>query len=665
MSLVIDQIVRIDEQLDRLQISAPSDDEPSVKLTQAETHDPRTAPRIAKLRNTVKALSTASSSRAVILPPHRIAAILRDSQLSRPSERRQIEGQTQGEQDEEQDLEIGSSEYTQELEWLLVSKATVQTYGALLEALLSATVPLSEDISYWNIVLSSYRWSAIYSIQTSPLRLWTWAGDIYHDVKARIGVEQLGHGLTQEWRQFYSLVGEVVQERNLMRLRERLAGPIVRVREEVRGKKEALGRVRGLNANAVGMLLGEGLSSIHDDVLISPEISTTHQHRERWKSTITRNIALMEAVLQHVSDEEQTVDKFDTAINTTINDDPYYEPQGADLEGRDSIKPSQLASRLERVLSLRLDNYAMHNQNVVKRHGRPPRLVRYWLLGSIALISSSTILRILFNRKAEILTWIREFGATVIDFWTNWVVEPTKKVIGTIRHDESSEVSLMSKRSLEGDLASLERMVVDFTIANAEGTSLGEAEIQDLRVKIREGDLTPVLKVYEKDLERPFVGALRGDLVRAALIQIQKMKVDVEILVGGIDQMLKSQELVFGFIGLTPGVLVCFGVFRWLSGLFSERKGLQQGKKQMLRGLRNINRILIAAKPTQDYGELFYKDHGLLLCEVQALRQSAKRVLPSNVFRDFVEDIADLVDVRTGVERQRQAVKHLRWIYLN
>ena len=66
--------------------------------------------------------------------------------------------------------------------------------------------------------------------------------------------------------------------------------------------------------------------------------------------------------------------------------------------------------------------------------------------------------------------------------------------------------------------------------------------------QVREGDLTPVLKAYERDLRKPFMGTVRGDLVRALLIQIQKTKVDVEIAMGGIDALLKSQELVFGFV---------------------------------------------------------------------------------------------------------------------
>lgn len=129
----------------------------------------------------------------------------------------------------------------------------------------------------------------------------------------------------------------------------------------------------------------------------------------------------------------------------------------------------------------------------------------------------------------------------------NWVIAPTTKIIGTIRHDEGSEVSIMSRASLEGDRASLERMVVDFAIDEGNGTaSLPEVAIAELRERVREGDLTPVLRAYERDMKSPLVGVVRGNLLRALLIQIQKTKVDIEVAMGGIDSILKSQELVFG-----------------------------------------------------------------------------------------------------------------------
>ena len=222
----------------------------------------------------------------------------------------------------------------------------------------------------------------------------------------------------------------------------------------------------------------------------------------------------------------------------------------------------------------------------------------------------------------------------------------------------------MSKRSLESDRASLERMVVDFAVKNPDGPALNETQISDIRAKVREGDLTAVLRSYEKDIQSPVKGAIVGNLASALLIQVQKTKVDVEVAMSGIDSILKSQELLFGFIGLTPGVLVSVGVFRWLQGILSSRKGVQQWAKQgqLLLILRNIDRILVGAQPTEA-GEMSYKDHGLLLCEVHLLRQAASWILPRRIFNEFVVEINELVDVRSGLGRQQKVVERTRWAY--
>jgi nuclear-control-of-ATPase protein 2 len=326
---------------------------------------------------------------------------------------------------------------------------------------------------------------------------------------------------------------------------------------------------------------------------------------------------------------------------------------------------------LNRILAFTLTQYQESSKLAVKEHGKPSRLVRYWLPVTIGILSSSTILRILANRRAEIVQWIEDLGSTTIDFWRNWVIEPTRRIIGTIRHDEGSEVSIMSKRSLEGDRDSLERMVVDFAIdnpanASATGSSspLTASEIADLRVRIREGDLTPVLKAYEKDLASPLMGTVRGNLIRALLIQIQKTKVDVEVAIGGIDNLLKSQELVFGFIGLTPGILITYFLASYLRSSLTTKRGARAARKQgkMLRQLRNIDRILTNSHPTE-FGELYYKDQGLLLCEAHVLRQAAGKLMPAMVFREFCEDVEEVCDVRSGVERQRKGIERVRWAY--
>jgi nuclear-control-of-ATPase protein 2 len=373
----------------------------------------------------------------------------------------------------------------------------------------------------------------------------------------------------------------------------------------------------------------------------------------------------MDAVIQSVNMAELSIEKFDDTVASITQDDQYYElhePSGE--RTATTLKPGDVAERLQYLLNHALPKYTANFNVVARENGRPSRLIRYWLPATVLLISSTTILRIFVNRREEILTWIRDFGQTVIDFWSNWVVEPAKKVIGTIRHDEDSEVSIMSKRSLEADRSSLERMVVDFAIKHPEGSALNDSQIADIRAAVREGDLTAVLRSYEKDIQSPVKGAIVGNLASALLIQVQKTKVDVEVAMSGIDSILKSQELLFGFIGLTPGVLVSVGVYRWLKGVFSSRKGVQQWARQgkLLLILRNIDRILTGATPTE-FGEVSYKDHGLLLCEVHLLRQAASDIFPRRIFHDFLVEIDELVDVRSGLERQQKVVERIRWAY--
>lgn len=254
----------------------------------------------------------------------------------------------------------------------------------------------------------------------------------------------------------------------------------------------------------------------------------------------------------------------------------------------------------------------------------------------------------------------------MIDFWRNWVIDPIKKVIGTIRHDENSEVSLMSKRSLQGDRASLERMVVDFARDNPpEGSGpLNPQELEVVRKGIQEGDLTPVLRVYEKELQSPIYNGVMGSLVRSLLIQVQKTKVDVEVAMGGIDSLLKSQELVFGFVGLTPGLLVTWSVLRWISSIPDSRRNMRQGQKQSqaLQILRNIDRILTSS-PQPNAGFLDSREYGLLAVEAISLRDIAARTFPRQVFTEFKEDFADLLDRMSGVGRQIRVADRMRWAY--
>ena len=576
----------------------------------------------------------------------------------------------------EEDEDQLTSRFETELGWLLVSKATVQVYGLLLSTLLEQTIPLSDDIWYWDEVLGSYTNSSLYTVQTSPVRLWGWTKDIYADTKGRvarirdssgdaISARRIGTSFIDQWKQFYGLVRESIRERSLADIQRRVLSPIALCRSEGRQNQARLRRLREMGASGLGVLMDEGLS--FDTNYDSMELTKTVENdNHEWKFVVERSVALMDTVLRNVTSIETGISDFEDTVFASVEDDPEISPRGDDFP--QAARPAKLSNRLQHILQVQIPNHIAKSRTLASEHGRPSRLVRYWIPAGVLLLSSTTILRIFVNRREEIVAWVRDLGATVRDFWLNWVIEPTKKIIGTIRHDKESEVAIMSKESLKGDRDSLERMVVDFAIDNPQASvgtgALSEAQVSEIRAKVKEGDLTPVLRAYEKDLRRPFMGTVRGDLVRTLLIQVQKTKVDVEVALSGIDALLKSQELVFGFVGLTPGVLVCFAAFRYLGGVFGNRKGSRQGKKagQSIRVLRNIDRILNLATPTEN-NLLSYKDHGLLLCEVHVLRTCAHRLFPGEIEREFLEDVGDLCNINSGIQAQLKVLERIRWGY--
>jgi len=52
-------------------------------------------------------------------------------------------------------------------------------------------------------------------------------------------------------------------------------------------------------------------------------------------------------------------------------------------------------------------------------------------------------------------------------------------------------------------------------------------QLSALSQQIHQGDLTPVLKIYEEDIKTPMKSVVAGTLLRSMFIQIQKAKVRI------------------------------------------------------------------------------------------------------------------------------------------
>lgn len=207
------------------------------------------------------------------------------------------------------------------------------------------------------------------------------------------------------------------------------------------------------------------------------------------------------------------------------------------------MPPVAVASKLLNILNKDLK---VHTQEYTRKslaHGKPRWLVRNWpMLVGLTYGGLYTARQVLGNWPA-IVQW---FQTSVVDtltaFWHNWIVGPLTQIYNTIRHDQhDADMALITRQSLQADVESLERMVVQFardhgelTAATEEATAAMEAS---LAARVRNGDISSVLRPYESQIQTPLRSLVGGDLVRALLIQVQKTKVDVETAVSGIDRL--------------------------------------------------------------------------------------------------------------------------------
>ena len=306
-------IRRIDGQLDSLQLPRRSSPSVSPELQSSsdgtnESPEPQTQQleggdlsRLVYLQASIKVLSTASSLRAILEPPA-ILAVLQQARLLGPTSNPGPAHENSGnkpnpEQEQEQDLE-----------WLLIGKATTQVYGLVLKLLLDQTIPLSSDIAYWDEVLGSYRYTALYTVQTSPFRLWGWSRDIYHDASYSLQKTEntsdehasQSYPLLDRWGQFYRLVKESIHKHSLADMQSKLMSPLTISQVEAKSKRRHLKRLREMSASGLGILVDEGmmLDSGDGDSVTSKARS---DDKEEWKSVVSKSVSLMEAVLRNIT----------------------------------------------------------------------------------------------------------------------------------------------------------------------------------------------------------------------------------------------------------------------------------------------------------------------------------------------------------------------------
>lgn len=287
------------------------------------------------------------------------------------------------------------------------------------------------------------------------------------------------------------------------------------------------------------------------------------------------------------------------------------------------------------------------------RSEQPSFVVRYWPFLLLLVRYGPSHSYNLYTNREEIVQWIKHnLVDTVVGFFKNWLIKPVADMLSVLRQDD--EITITSKESLKSDVSSLERMLFEFS--KDENINLDQLQVHDL---VQNGDLTMLMSKYESEIRSPIKSLLRGSLIRSILIQVQKGKVDGGLAVSGIDKILKSQQLVFGFVSLSPALFIVYKIW----GVLTTSKPLMINGKLAdmlcLRSLNNIENLLILLNS----GNVQSNYEGKLLIEIINLIITSKTLIPKQLREDWIRDLNELNNVDYDVQTKLNLIRKVWNMY--
>ncbi|KAI8825635.1 ATP synthase regulation protein NCA2-domain-containing protein [Fimicolochytrium jonesii] len=552
-------------------------------------------------------------------------------------------------------------------ELAFLSKIAAVLQATLLQRLLVSSTRWPPDIAYWQDQQMSTSKTIYYILSMLPQQISRYLHLLYEYTRATthssirpqflLFSDRLNAKLRRNFFERAALLPTTLTTTAFLGLPGRLLALTRRpllldlARREIRFKAEKLERIRETQAACLGLLAEEDFSNEQRLNILTKSLAgglsreqAMLEAAERIQAELSRSLLLMEAIVYRM---HAMADNLSSDGELALADVSDLRARVADIS---TIPIPQLYRRTTAVISA-IQTLDSVFDRLRRTYGRPSHATRYWLPTVVISVAAYVGGKTLAVRWDDVVAWATDARETAKSFCVEWIAKPLDNIYKTVRHKEA-RLAISSGDSLNADLQSLEKMVVEY--ARDHGI-LDPSEIQRVADQAQKGDLSVVLQAYAEEIKSPIKNAISGDLIRALLIQVQKAKVDGELAIDALDKLLRSNELNFAFLAVTPSLFLTWLLFSKLGTLLGAGKEKKRRKtyEYIRASLRNVDRLLAQSIPPISFPPdsthhtpttpVPYKSHGLLLCELYLLRKYAPRVTRREGFRQrFVEDLRDL-----------------------
>lgn len=309
----------------------------------------------------------------------------------------------------------------------------------------------------------------------------------------------------------------------------------------------------------------------------------------------------------------------------------------------------------------KLDSYISF---LVIKHRKPRKITQYWIryaCGAVGLsVCSIWLLRhSSLMGSSDLDNWIQEAKNSTIGFFENHVEQPILSIrdelFDTFRKRHQG---IMDHEEVKLTADSLHRMLLAFS---------EQAKGQKFPVNASDQEMLEIVMYrYEKELMHPIQNILNGELVRAILIQVQKLKLDTETAMLELDQILRANEINFAVLTALPAFFLSLLLIMLVRAWFKQDTKAE-GRGRVARIQR---RLLVVEVKKRIMRYQIYVDQGLerdakymfglVLYSLDRLYHSVKwHAEASGEWECLRQDIIDLANPGLQTANKLSVISHM------
>ncbi|CAH7686197.1 ATP synthase regulation protein NCA2-domain-containing protein [Phakopsora pachyrhizi] len=360
----------------------------------------------------------------------------------------------------------------------LLVQVTLGTFTILLDSLLEQTYKIRDKIEYWSELKSDWLKAACYLLQTfrdegilnsSPKRSQTSQSHLetFSGLFSCCFLTPLGLFLVRPLPHCFPSI-RFIKTWSARDFSSTLS-PLLLIKQESRLRRKFLEESYGESVEKIGVLL----STLNELEVVMFQSSKTWSNDKTRQTFSVGYTLFQESIL---------------IIELLVESDHQLD---AHLLENSAI---QISNLLVKGLPDQKNKFSKSISQLL----RPNCLSCNWPWIVALPVSVFTTAKVALSYWQSAIDFMSKFRATINRFFKGWVIRPIEDIIKTLRSGKYSSLAIMSKDGLNSELHSLERMAIDF---GREKFKWNKDKLSQVTQKVREGNLTIVLKVWEQEIE--------------------------------------------------------------------------------------------------------------------------------------------------------------------